>query len=576
MSSEAARKGLEKTLMERVIEHWGAQVVRMLTTQYRMNSKIMDWSSEALYEKRLLAHESVAGHLLKDLPGVAEDENSSEALVLIDTAGCDMYELEAGDEISKANEGEVALTVLHVEQLIKSGLKAQDIAVITPYNLQVELLRLQLAEKHPKLEIRSVDGFQGREKEAVVLSLVRSNATGEVGFLAESRRLNVAVTRARRHVAVVCNVETVSHDRFLKGFVAYLEQNGDVRSAMQYQNEVDALQLKRPEGMELTVKDCMDRTQKKVKGESRNKKTAVTKEKKGNKEVKLESKVAEASVSTSSAKPNRNDEPKPENLKDDFETRAKFEAIVNEFVESAKSSLALSNDLSSHDRLLVHEIAEKLALCHESVGHGKRRHICLRKQKPEEGDQERVKKEPSKSDLVKCSTCQREVPRANIELHKIRCKKPESEGAELKQRQHNTAKARVKKAKKKVEEVGDEEDFDKLLQSFNRLDTLCNGSSLGKKCKTKTATLGANCAHCRLRFCLTHAQPEVHGCGDEARRAARLAITRDGKLYPGSGRPPTKPDPAKKAQLQRKLDKKLGEMSDDRKAKKKADDNNRQ
>ena len=73
-----------------------------------------------------------------------------------------------------------------------------------------------MAEKHPKLEIRSVDGFQGREKEAVVLSLVRSNAKGEVGFLAESRRLNVAVTRARRHVAVICNAETVSRDPFLK------------------------------------------------------------------------------------------------------------------------------------------------------------------------------------------------------------------------------------------------------------------------------------------------------------------------------------------------------------------------
>ena len=438
---------------------------------------------------------------------------------------------------------------------------------------KVELLRLQLAEKHPKLEIRSVDGFQGREKEAVVLSLVRSNAKGEVGFLAESRRLNVAVTRARRHVAVICNAETVSHDKFLKGFVEYLEENGDVRSAMQYQNEVEALQLKRPEGMELTVKDGEDRTQKKVRKDRKNTKKEVQKEKKASAKVQSKPKSAEAGVSTTKPKSSRHDEEaEVENLKDDSETRAKFEAIVTEFVESHKSSLALSTDLNSHDRLLVHEIAEKLGLCHESVGQGKNRHICLKKQKPEKDREceEREKKEPSKSDLVKCSTCQREVPRANIELHKIRCKKPESGGAaELKQKQQNISKAKVKKAKKdKKEEEGDEEeDIDKLLQSFSRLDTVCNAT--GKGCKAKTATLGANCEHCRLRFCLAHAQPEVHGCGDAARRAARLAITRDGRLYPGSWRPPTRPDPARKAQLQRKLDKRLGEMSDGRKAKKK-------
>jgi superfamily I DNA and/or RNA helicase len=76
MSPEAAKRGLEKTLMERVIAHWGQEVVRMLTTQYRMNFKIMQWSSEALYEGRLLADASVAEHLLKDLDGVEEDDNT--------------------------------------------------------------------------------------------------------------------------------------------------------------------------------------------------------------------------------------------------------------------------------------------------------------------------------------------------------------------------------------------------------------------------------------------------------------------------------------------------------------------
>jgi len=120
---------------------------------------------------------------------------------------------------------------------------------------KVELLRLQLSTKYPHLEIRSVDGFQGREKEAVVLSLVRSNPSREVGFLAERRRLNVAVTRARRHVAIVTNSETVTSDDFLRGLVDYFNAEGEVRSAAQYFQEVEALDFIRPEGMFLAVKD---------------------------------------------------------------------------------------------------------------------------------------------------------------------------------------------------------------------------------------------------------------------------------------------------------------------------------
>lgn len=77
------------------------------------------------------------------------------------------------------------------------------------------------------------DGFQGREKEAIVISMVRSNAQGQVGFLADSRRMNVAITRARRHCALVCDSETVSHDAFLKRLVAWFEERGEYASAQE-------------------------------------------------------------------------------------------------------------------------------------------------------------------------------------------------------------------------------------------------------------------------------------------------------------------------------------------------------
>lgn len=79
-------------------------------------------------------------------------------------------------------------------------------------------------DKYPGIEINTVDGFQGREKEAIIISMVRSNETGEIGFLADERRMNVAITRARRHVTIVCNSETVSRNPFLKRLVSYMEE----------------------------------------------------------------------------------------------------------------------------------------------------------------------------------------------------------------------------------------------------------------------------------------------------------------------------------------------------------------
>jgi ATP-dependent RNA/DNA helicase IGHMBP2 len=180
----------------------GGRVSRMLQVQYRMNELISDWASRAMYGGALCTHESVKHRTLSQLDGMVvpqddEDYGTESPLLLIDTADCGMHE-STNAAGSRYNEGEAQLVTRHVLRLLDMGVKQDQIAIITPYNGQVEILRAALLPGAPKLEIRSVDGFQGGEREAVVLSLVRSSersGSSGIGFLRDDRRLNV-VTRA--------------------------------------------------------------------------------------------------------------------------------------------------------------------------------------------------------------------------------------------------------------------------------------------------------------------------------------------------------------------------------------------
>ncbi len=228
-SRAAAAGGLAVTLFERLIETHGPRIARMLTVQYRMHQRIMEWASRESYDGRLTAAESVQAHLLTDLPHVAATPRTCVPIVLVDTAelrGCG--ELASPERRSKRNPGEARLVAHYVEDLLKAGLRGHEIGVITPYNAQAALLRdaLRRRDRGQDLEIGTVDGFQGREKEAIVISCVRSNPERLLGFLTESRRMNVAVTRARRHVAVVGDTATLCEDPFLARLVAHLRTAG--------------------------------------------------------------------------------------------------------------------------------------------------------------------------------------------------------------------------------------------------------------------------------------------------------------------------------------------------------------
>ncbi len=224
LSREAAAEGFGVSLMERLVSLFGERITRLLTVQYRMHRAIMDFSSREFYGGELEADASVAGHRLVDLPGVRPEALTEEPVQFLDTAGAGYEEQREPDGESRFNPQEADVVCRKVRALLDAGVAPSDVAVIAPYAAQVRLLRERLAV--PGLEIDSVDGFQGREKEAVVISLVRSNTEGEIGFLADVRRLNVALTRARRKLLVVGDSATLAVDPFYTRLFEYFEQVG--------------------------------------------------------------------------------------------------------------------------------------------------------------------------------------------------------------------------------------------------------------------------------------------------------------------------------------------------------------
>ncbi|NWI86897.1 SMBP2 protein, partial [Pitta sordida] len=579
VSHRAAAGGLSLSLMERLAQHYGERAVRMLTVQYRMHRDIMEWASAELYGGRLSAHPSVAQHLLRDLPGVSSTEETTIALLLIDTAGCGLFELEEEDEQSKGNPGEVQLAGLHIQALVDAGVKAKDIAVVAPYNLQVDMLREHLCHSHPELEIKSVDGFQGREKEAVVLSFVRSNRKGEVGFLVEERRINVAVTRARRHVAIVCDSHTVGSQPFLRRLLEYFSSRGHVRSAFEY---LDDLVPQNYSG----------------KGRGEREKDPKPPAVSGPKPRPAPGgKPKVAAAGTASQKPGAHSS---QNIarggREDSGTKdggERFRAMLVAFLASGEVRLDFPPSLNSHERMLVHLLAEEYGLQHLSSGEGRDRYISVRKRDPADPP---LSPEPPLSPGAPplppeppLPLPQPEHPSGNapipaeprgssegsgkvdlksLHLERVQREKARREEAARKAQEPGTRSRKKDKSEAKGKPAvgsGVGEDFDALISAAMEADRTC----AFPRCKATVTTLGQLCHHCRRHYCLSHHVPEVHGCGDKAKAQARQRISREGVLYPGSGSKDKSLDPAKRAHLQRRLDKKLSELTSQRKGKKK-------
>ncbi|XP_051918312.1 DNA-binding protein SMUBP-2 [Hippocampus zosterae] len=559
-SQVAASKGLSLSLMERLIQMYGDSVVRMLTVQYRMNSAIMEWASKEMYHGRLTAHSSVEAHLLKDLPGVTCVEETSTPLFLIDTAGCGLTEMEVADEQSKGNQGEVEIVALHIKALTEAGVNVKDIAVIAPYNLQVDLLRQKLSARHPALEIKSVDGFQGREKEAVVLSLVRSNRKGEVGFLAEDRRINVAVTRARRHVAIVCDTQTVQNHAFLKTLVHHVTEYGEVRTAFEYLQDIV------PQNYVRDHKDSKPDTSTTQKPEGKKPKPVPKKSSGSSTQANKRNNPIKACVSVLTEEEQKRNR------------QSEIREMVENFMKNlSKRELEFPPSFNSHDRLLVHQIAEELGLTHQSKGEGKDR--CITVSRPIAQEQAEREESEGAATSQQQDTPQHPPKESPLDLKSLHVERMQREQqkredhARQKKQQSSVAtkKSTATKGKKTTKAGACEiaaaaspgDDFDALISAVVKADSVCSFA----KCKASVLTLGQLCLFCNRQYCLSHHIPEVHGCGDKAKTHARMRISKEGVLYAGSGTKDKSMDPNKKAYLHRKLDSKLKDMATQRKTK---------
>lgn len=228
ISKKAADEGFRISPMERLVNQRGHDIYKRLTVQYRMNETIMRFSSDQFYDGELVADYSVKDHQLSDL--VEEKDNFSDQPVIEfwDSAGAGWEEEFEPDGESKLNPKEANWVVNQVKLFTDAGVEPSQIAVIAPYAAQVRLLRNRL--RLDGLEIDTVDGFQGREKEVVLITFVRSNSTGEIGFLSDTRRTNVALTRAKRALRAIGDSATLGGNPFYAELLDYFQQNGSYRT----------------------------------------------------------------------------------------------------------------------------------------------------------------------------------------------------------------------------------------------------------------------------------------------------------------------------------------------------------
>jgi len=213
LSMEATKLGLNVSILETAIQR--TAIIHLLNTQYRMKEAIAGFSSCYFYNNQLLSPAQLA--------------NTGTHITFIDTAGSGYNEEHGANGSSLQNPGElnIVIKLLQTEEL-----DAASTAFISPYSGQVAAAKEMLPKP---IRISTIDSFQGQEKENIILSLVRSNDDGDIGFLKDYRRMNVALTRAKEKLFVIGDSATIAADAFYHAFLTYMEQHGSYRTVWEFE-----------------------------------------------------------------------------------------------------------------------------------------------------------------------------------------------------------------------------------------------------------------------------------------------------------------------------------------------------
>lgn len=224
-SPEAMKGGLGVTLMERIVRN-KPEVVTLLKVQYRMNEEIMKFSSDWFYHGQVESAPEVRNRSVLDF---------DIPMLWIDTADMACHEEFVGESYGRVNKTEARLTLaalqLYFDKIGKERILNEkiDVGIISPYRAQVQYLR-QLLRNEPYFKpyrhlvsVNTVDGFQGQERDVVLISLVRANDEGQIGFLRDLRRMNVAITRARMKLVILGDAPTMTRHPFYKKLYEYID-----------------------------------------------------------------------------------------------------------------------------------------------------------------------------------------------------------------------------------------------------------------------------------------------------------------------------------------------------------------
>jgi ATP-dependent RNA/DNA helicase IGHMBP2 len=579
---------------------------RLLSVQYRMNELIMQFSSKQLYDDKLTSHTSVKDHKLVDVLVGGDDEKDSSAiskpttssltddlllhpLILVDTAGLDLNEL-GGEQESKKNEGEADVVCTLIHKLLGSdgvGLLPSHVGIISPYNAQVELLRDRLKPTYPALEINSVDSFQGREKEVIIMSLVRSNSRGDVGFLKSDQRTNVAITRAKRCLILVTDTETTSHHGFLQKLFAYFSDVGEVWSAAEFLPEVTHYTPPTVATSAPAPAKTKTKTAQKVPQKQQQAKPSVA-------AVTSSSKPSKA-IQTSTSAPTA-----PATLVSDALSSSTSE--TDESFVPAQSFQVLSEQPSSSDstNTKIDMVDAKSSPVLPSAVPTDTPNQSTTPIGPISSDSAVTATANTSNDSPNNKTTSSSAV-SGISVVPLESKTTASAAAgagaggyasqlaeyrkQQQQQQKSAAIAAPAPVKKTVKQGGaakkvqappkqpkkpnekdeflDLDDDDAILEAASKVSTVCHMTG----CRESVKMIFMDCSYCRHRYCLRHVTAETHGCGDRARQLGRQEALKQAKDIKARG-----PDAASQPKLkdwqrnalQSKLTKKLDEKKGDR------------